>query len=150
MPHGEKYTVENCPFYKKGKRIAAARDMLLANPSSLETIKQARTIRKEDAEFFYSFGLCDEDIAMFLGVSVRAFAKWRRQNGIIRDFRVGGHLRRIKWDDVTKMLDEGYTDIAVAMFHNTKPEVIEKYKQLFWKGGSDKKDEASQVQENYV
>ena len=140
MPYGEKYTIENCPFYKKGKRRSASRASPVANPNTVEVIRETMRMDKGLADKLFNDGLCDSDIAMFLNVSVQAIAKWRRQYGYKRKNSDSGHLRRVKWDDVDAMLNEGYSDTAVASYVYTTVDVIQMYKDLMWKDGKGRNE----------
>lgn len=130
MPIGEKYSIENCPFYKKGKRLSATKNSAVPTPESKDIAIEAFELDRVAAEELYNCNLCDYDIAMLLGVSPFTIAKWRRQKGLIRSMSKSGGIRRVNWGEVDSMLAEGYSDIAVSIIVKLPLEVIQRYKIL--------------------
>ena len=147
MPYGETYTVENCPFYEKGRRKKPNLETPLPNGSSIDVIKDSRTINSDTAEMLMDMKLSDYDIAMFLRVTQAAFAKWRRNKGYY--LQRGKKYPRINWGEVDAMLKDGYSDVAVAVYNNTTENVISYYKE-FKKNGGKTEHAASEVQADYL
>ena len=154
MKKGETYTIENCKFYENGKKRSATKQVVLDASSPDEVLRQANTVDGELVTQYYSADLCDADIAMLLNVSQRAIVKIRRQKGLLRSMSKGGSIRRINWDEVDSMLEEGYSDIAVALYIKVPLEVIQRYKNLTAKkkseGGIEHGDETNHLQQNPV
>ena len=149
MAKGETYSIENCKFYESGKKRSASKQILIGDATPDEVSRQANSIDGELVTKLYSYDLCDADIAMLLNVSQRAIVKIRRQKGLLRSMSKGGSIRRINWDEVDSMLEEGYSDIAVALYIKVPLEVIQRYKNLTAKkkseGGIEHGNETNQV-----
>ena len=129
-PKGEKYSVENCKFYESGRARTATKSIVLDYTSPDEVLRQVSTIDGKLVEKLYNYDLCDADIAMLLRVSSKAISKIRRQKGLKRSMSKGGSIRRIDWEEVKKMFNDGYSDIAIAMYIKVPLEVIQRYKDL--------------------
>ena len=130
MPPGEEYTIENCPFYKKGQRLSALKNSAFPKTDSVEIAREVFELDRVTAEELYYFNLCDYDIAMLLNVSPFTIAKWRKQKGLVRSMSKSGSIRRINWAEIDSMFSEGYSDIAVSMIVKLPLEVIQRYKIL--------------------
>lgn len=144
MPPNQTYSVENCPFYKSGKRQAAPKGEAVIGANPFEISRQLDTLKHEDVEQLYNLNLSDADIAVLLDVLPQTIEKFRRLKGLVRAATMSGRIRRINWDEVDTMINEGYSDIAVSMFVSVPLEVIQKYKLMLAKkkveGGQDETD----------
>lgn len=144
MPPNVTYSVEDCPFYKNGKRRTAPKGEIVMGVNPLEVIRQVSTLDEDEVKQLYDLNLCDSDIALLLNVLPQAIAKFRREKGLIRSMSKSGGIRRINWEEVNKMIADGYSDIAVSMFVSVPLEVIQIYKVMCEKkkaeGGQDETD----------
>ena len=150
MPPNTKYSVEDCPFYKSGKRQSAPKGEALTGVNPLEVLRQIETLKSEDVEQLYNLNLADSDIARMLNVLPQAIEKFRRMKGLIRDAAMSGRIRKINWDEVNTMIKDGYSDIAVSMYVSVPLEVIQKYKLMLEKKKSEGgHNETNQLQESF-
>lgn len=128
MPIGEKYTIENCPFYKRGRRQRASLDPPIAGRREFGEIERsAMAIDSEVAFFLYDEKLCDNDIAMLIGTYSQAVAKWRKRHGIVRSSN--SQPIKVNWDNISGLIKDNRTDAEISERVNIKPEIISMYRE---------------------
>lgn len=132
IPKGQKYDVRKCQFYEPGRKINPPKVNPTVTPNTTTTKNGVARIEQFDnAVDFYDANLSDTDMAMVFGVSIQAVSAWRHKHSLLMKKE---KLSHIDWNDVDQMIDEGYSIVAIARFHNTKEFVINQYIELKTKG----------------
>ena len=122
----ENYDVENCQFYKQGRKLKPAISQPFVRSNPIEVVKAAQKIDSMKALELYDLRLSDEDMAMFLDTIPNAIAKWRMARGLLRP--QGIPQKEIEWCDITEKINEGYTDEALAEYFKLDVRVIQIYR----------------------
>jgi len=112
IPRGQKYSVENCQFYEKGKQRRYIVDPPMSKANPVEIVTACMKIDSTLAMKLYDLNLCDDDMAMFLNSLPRAVSRWRKQHGLIRPRNVV--IKRISWGLIDEMIEKGLSDEEIV------------------------------------
>lgn len=128
IPPGEKYSIENCPFYKQGqghkkRSVEAHPPTDKVDPAVLRGAQKLS--REENTLMFYEMKLCDKDIAKIYDVPAQSVAHWRKVSGI----GSGHETKRLNWREINNMMKDGYSDVAIARIVHTQASVITEYRK---------------------
>lgn len=127
LKRGEKYDVDTCQFYKKGRKQKAAIDPPFAKANDISIVKETQKIDSDKAFELYDLHLGDEDMAMFLDTIPTAVALWRQRRGLLRPPAVNEKV--IEWVDISRMMNLGYTDGSLSEYFKLDIRIIKLYRQ---------------------
>lgn len=133
IPKGEKYDVDRCQFYKRGRKQRAAIDPPIVRNDQVDYSKEASTIDSEVAFQLYDEKLTDSDIGRLLNIHPNAVAKWRKRNGLTQVPEA--ETRDLK--GVTKLIQQGYSPTAISKLMSFSRKTIELCKEALQKGEQD-------------
>ena len=125
MKHGERYDIENCPFYNKGRKLKASINPPFERANSVDVVQETMKMDSELAFELYDMKLSDNDIAMLMNTLPKAVAKWRQARGLLHP--PGANQKYIPWDDIMVDIEHGATDAILTKEYG----IDEKVAKLF-------------------
>lgn len=125
---------EECTHFQKGDRMRRAEYLLLKNVLS-ENQRRAPCAGKEEkydwsiAEQLYKEGKNDGEISREMGVRPQLVCAWRKRNGLQPNTTEGGRRKKLDWDKVKELYDQGKYDSEIAKVFGVSDNVIFKWRK---------------------